>query len=406
MTWTEAEKEVLQKVIDKSIADTNMEVLAKYKTILNRTFGEEFNQIVKPTIEDIIHYMTSLGHNKSGLLDNANYYLKGNRNSYIDNCASYRIVVHFPEIEIKNSKRQSHIIKDLYVGQVILKDGKFANDQLRGVRATLSQKEIASNYSHSHISGHPSDLKSHGWYYGGFCTGSGPINQSISILRSRVSEPDFQLFCLHLKEFVKWESIEGTPYRYINDVIQGTYGGAQRAESLLRVGSHPQQIAPNVLKRVVKKAGFEDVLKVEITENRANVKMTEELEQFIGSTVETENPQAITISGNHRNYQIMCTKDKTGAYWQYGANSGNRYNITNDRKTPLFTFKNKEIPLTIEKDETETKQTIYVNPAITEEICSILSGKLTDELYSYQGEAEVSTTKDLKEAPSPVPVPL
>lgn len=65
----------------------------------------------------------------------------------------------------------------------------------------------------SHVSGIDFDFK-----FRSVCTGSGPINNTMSSLTVGFDEPIWQLFCLELERYMGTESLEGGPYRRMENI--------------------------------------------------------------------------------------------------------------------------------------------------------------------------------------------
>ena len=127
------------------------------------------------------------------------------------------ILVHFPHVRITNEYDKFVDIDHLYAKVKILADGTIDNYFALN-RAEYSYLHISNGYMHSHVNNIPI------WDFTDFqvpCTGSGPINDTISNL-SREYDPDiWELFCLELSKYVEVESIEGTPYHRLENI--GTY---------------------------------------------------------------------------------------------------------------------------------------------------------------------------------------
>lgn len=121
------------------------------------------------------------------------------------------IVIHFTDFYITNGHSKNYI-KDLYVLLSFeIKSKNESKVSLNGIRATVSPMEYIRNYGHSHLSG--------GCFYKGtFCLGSGPLNQTICTIIPDYNDDLFQLFLYQLNDYVKWESIQGGPYRRINSI--------------------------------------------------------------------------------------------------------------------------------------------------------------------------------------------
>lgn len=124
-----------------------------------------------------------------------------------------RIVYHidFPEVEITNSKRHSHLIKDLTVVLEFKQqpDGlyKFVHN-IKGIRRTQSAIEHSGGYKHSHLPG------GSGVRLESFCLGGGTEMAMMSLeLKDNFTLDMFEVFLYMIGHYVKYESIEGGPYR-------------------------------------------------------------------------------------------------------------------------------------------------------------------------------------------------
>ena len=119
------------------------------------------------------------------------------------------IMIWFPEVRIFNSRGETQTVRDLYV-RLVIKDTARLSDFQMAV-ATFTASQWMSDYAHSHLPGitgftHP-------------CLGRGPISSTITLLRSEdFDETSWEIMCSQIEDFVKWESVEGGPYRYIRDI--------------------------------------------------------------------------------------------------------------------------------------------------------------------------------------------
>lgn len=139
------------------------------------------------------------------------------------------IVIHFPELRITNSKKQSHDIKDLFVK---FKFRWINNDDgdddsvlfvgMTGTRSTFTFAEYYSGYCHSHLPGTCS-----GW--GIFCTGSSAFQIIRSNLQLSASVDDFYMLFYSLEKYLTWESLEGGPHIRMESI---RYGGSVSTEAL------------------------------------------------------------------------------------------------------------------------------------------------------------------------------
>ena len=140
------------------------------------------------------------------------------------------IYILFPEINITNRDGANHTIKDLLV---LIQLYNYYNTalkihSLKGGRLTLSYAEYQSDYFHSHLAifknsiSTTMDLP----YLSNFCTGSGEINiYQSNINGDGFSEERFIRYVMQIMSLVSYESIEGTPYRYIRSISVRPHSG-------------------------------------------------------------------------------------------------------------------------------------------------------------------------------------
>ena len=197
--------------------------LAVYE-IFKEFFGEERVDIQDiPTFEDTRNLIYD-GETVPSLIANINYHY------------SYPfILVHFPHVTVKNEHDSSTEVDDLFAKVSICYDGTL-DGRFSLNRATYSLLHIENDYMHSHIPGIPKTDFSR---FLEPCTGSGPINTTIHSLNSEFSEDLWRLFCLELSKFVEVESLNGGPYRRLDNLVPG---GHSMASSPSRVGYRLESI--------------------------------------------------------------------------------------------------------------------------------------------------------------------
>lgn len=140
----------------------------------------------------------------------------------------FQPVVYFPDIILKNSKRMKHRIVDLFLKFNVEHMPQYGDDvfnfgAMYGMRATLSDLEYAANYNHSHFQGHAKEFR-----FSHCCTGSGEINTLFALLNAKFDEDTFRLLMLQLKTYASWESLEGHPYKRIENIIPKEKGVTSR----------------------------------------------------------------------------------------------------------------------------------------------------------------------------------
>lgn len=136
------------------------------------------------------------------------------------------IIIHFPEITISNSSDEQLTIKNLYVRVPIELD--YSEEQniifstIQGTRSTMSPAEVFSVYQHSHLQG--VDVKyGYDMDFQDFCTGSADINIITAELNSGYDVDILESLLYQIDTLIRWESLEGTPYRYIRNVSSKDY---------------------------------------------------------------------------------------------------------------------------------------------------------------------------------------
>lgn len=124
------------------------------------------------------------------------------------------ILVHFPHVRVTNEYDKFVDINHLYAKIKILYDGSM-NGCFALNRAEYTYLHISNGYMHSHVSAIP---------VGDFtqfqtpCTGTGPINNTMSNLSREFDSDIWELFCLELSKYVEVESIAGTPYHRLENL--------------------------------------------------------------------------------------------------------------------------------------------------------------------------------------------
>jgi hypothetical protein len=354
--FTEEQKQAIAPVIAQVESSANMQTFIKMKEILNRIFGEENNQILKPSTENIEHLITRDGaqHWKDFTPRDTSISLKNT--SYLE----YKIVIRFPEVTIKNSKKQSIKIKDLFVLIPARPNGTL-HGLLNGVTTTLTPEQYQCGYMHSHL--RPFDTKS-GPHITQFCLGRGEITMPLAVLSNKFDELNFQFLCHHLKNYVAWESIEGTPYNYMAGVIAKVVPAraALSTQDITRYLRKCQEFLHDTI-------SIEDLIaaiKYEVTEKGIRILPTERLEKLLSTAL----PNA-----------AKCLKDNTGEYYVYGTQRA----IPRIPDRSIIYFKGNPVKVKIDGQEEENKKETYANPIITEQLCGWLSGSFTRTAITAQG---------------------
>ena len=127
------------------------------------------------------------------------------------------ILVHFPHVRVTNEHDRFVDINHLWAKVKVMYDGAL-NGGFTLNRSEYTMLHISSGYMHSHINTIPT---SNFAYFQSPCTGSGPINGTISALNIDYDEDMWNMFCLELSKYVTVESIAGRPYHYLERLGTG-----------------------------------------------------------------------------------------------------------------------------------------------------------------------------------------
>lgn len=248
------------------------------------------------------------------------------------------LVLYFPRVTITNRerKRKSHLIKDIFVRiPFFINQGeRLGIGTIEGGRTTLSYAEYCSHYYHSHLSinaiGSISS-RSQPPMYSTFCTGSGEINIYQADMNSEgITEARATAYLMQIMTVVGYESIEGTPYRYIRNIMIRDASG--------RKSNPNRNVADNLYRRTLahcKDNNIVPCLEFAIENNKYIVKDNSKFDEFLLATVTDEDAK--------RN--ILCMIDETGAYYQYGSTPTREQPPTVTNK---YIFQGREIQFTVE----------------------------------------------------------
>ena len=146
--------------------------------------------------------------------------------------------VLYPEIEITNTNKEKHTIKNLVVVFSLKWDSYFKKwkiEDMRGLRLTLSYLELNKSYSHSHLSSISLADNFKSMTSTKFCLGSSTLGMSIAEYNTESNKEQSNLvlegILYTLDTYVTWESLEGVPHNYIRNLLP--FGGTPVSDSSL-----------------------------------------------------------------------------------------------------------------------------------------------------------------------------
>lgn len=256
------------------------------------------------------------------------------------------IIIHFPEINITNTRKDKHTILDLFVRIVlnIREENRLMIRDTQGARMQMSYAEYSSNYAHSHLSVNMVKPGDGTPVWGSFCTGSGHINEAISEVNADgFQEADFIKYLLYLHTLVTWESLEGTPYRQMRDIFprfQSASGYSPNKNSSL-------DLYRDILADCDKNNRIPAVNFLMET-GRFKVKSDEEFDKFLVSIPFTDRQKQA----------YLCKKDESGRYWRYG--SSFEYSLPIGTYKPILWFKGQHLTFKVNDLKEEEKEENYI----------------------------------------------
>lgn len=361
----EINKAFLEQRLAK-IDEDSFDVITKMKEILNKVFGEANNQIQKVEYK----WEKEIGFDRR--TQDFEELLGARIRSY----PIYQVVIYTPEVVITNRNGNSHTIKDIFVRYPLKANGSLTGN-FDGMRTSYTSNEYRSHYTHSHLSGTCIN-------WSRFCTGSGPINQVIALLAAGFNPINFELLCYHTKSYLAYESIEGTPYMYLEQIGSGVQTQAYPIE-------HYSTQLDSIYETLVNKRFFtpsyirENCI-IEVRDTYIDVKPKDSFEETvylkmkdIMTTTPSRELRQISFATGMSLDSISAIKRADGSYVRSG--TSDTLNVPN---TTLITFKGNPIKLKILDDEAKQKKTIYANPDITKYLIKRISTSLTKAAFKYR----------------------
>lgn len=287
--------------------------------------------------------------------------------------SNINIIIHYPEISIRNSKEETHTIKDIFVRISISlhKKNYYNRDNIEyeihtieGVRSTVSYKEYISDYAHSHLPRKPWLTMNNGGHlnFNNFCTGEGDIDKTIKIVQEDLNEnksnstfEDFRLLLLQIQPFLEWESLEGTPYMNIKNI------GNPKIKSIDNL------VNPAVASDIAEQFRFKSYQNIpklnwEFRNGEYYIRDDEVFEDFF--------PQYVT-----KNTLFYLFKNERGEYFK-----NDRINITvvNNFKKEWMPFRGIRVPFVVlppQEDDKAIDLKIYIHPKIKKYVKSRLESE-------------------------------
>lgn len=261
------------------------------------------------------------------------------------------ILVHFPHVRVTNEHDRFVDINHLWAKVKVMYNGTL-NGGFTLNRSEYTLLHIRSDYMHSHIMTIP---KNDFTKFQNPCTGSGPINGTISALNRDYDEDMWNMFCLELSKYVTVESVAGTPYHYLERL--GTNDmkvGIDRFITYLSPNYYRTVITPDKFKEFVRYFINSKKLKFNYVNGSYSIGMSliefivlisNEFIKWYNDQFNKEELTAKFADLKRNNILSECIIDNGKIYYDGGRNNVNSYAQYIGKK--VCVFKGKEITVDI-----------------------------------------------------------
>jgi len=164
-----------------------------------------FNKIHKFNNEKFAHYLEATV---------CKLYSKDSYELNIYDSRTITLTLYFPETTITNSIELSHTMYDIYFKFTFrYTNSKWLVENINMTRTTVSIAEYLNNYLFSHARSN----KIGQW--SSLCFGNTELQKSINkIYKGGLS--DFSSILISIPSYLSWESIEGSPYMFISNLLK------------------------------------------------------------------------------------------------------------------------------------------------------------------------------------------
>lgn len=312
--------------------------------------------------EDIIHKYLSVIETFRTVL---NSFFKNEWDFKISKGSVLQVVIHFPEVTLNNTREETTKISNFFFkfSLQLKDDGEVCINDYSGLTTKYTFAQYNSNYAHSHINW----CNTYELSFNPFCMGSNDAVKAAADLdfSQDYSEINVTSFLLLLKSAIEWESLEGTPYRYIGNISSLDSSKSYTLRSLTR---------SNILDIISKIP--HNLFNFIIDDGRVKFDFTNELEEWIKKNLYDDFGD-----------DLLAIKNSAGDLVRYYTenNTYKRYlKFKNKVENQSFKFRNVDFPLVIvkpDKDETGriSIENLYLNPIVKESIIDELNKELYDK---------------------------
>lgn len=261
------------------------------------------------------------------------------------------ILVHFPHVRVTNEHGRFVDINHLWAKMRVMYNGTL-NGGFTLNRSEYTLLHFRSGYMHSHVSSIPiNDFTQ----FQNPCTGSGPINGTISVLNRDYDEDMWNMFCLELSKYVTVESVAGTPYHYLERLgTNGMEAGMDRFTTCLFPNHYRGAITHDKFKEFVRYFINSKKLKFNYVNGSYSIGMSfiefivlisNEFIKWYNDQFNKEELTAKFADLKRQNILRECIIDNGKIYYDRGRNNVNNYAQYIGKK--VCVFKGREVTVDI-----------------------------------------------------------
>jgi len=300
----------------------------------------------------------------------------------------YSVKIRFPEFEIKNSRGNKHIIREFYARFKLRNSRrKFKLDGFEGVRAAVTKAEYDSQYQQSHISSSP-------FSWGSFCLGDSEFRNFKNEYNLSESEFDpevFEYIMTLFQDFIKWESLEGTPYKYISKIKEaGTAVEFVTASNSIPYYVSLDEVYSNLITRYSSfLIPYIDIIDQGIEGVRFSIESLRFNTEFHQILIESSKCRVFS-----QDFQFILDKEFRPGAPKVDTRPDKSQVI---KHSSIFTFRDKSVPgVVIYPEKKHVKPTAdiveyYAHPALVEHIINKFNNEYSEWWSSKTTDSKVST---------------
>ena len=250
--------------------------------------------------------------------------------------AGHGIVVHYPEILMKNTAGKEHLITDLFISlpvNVISDNFRVLTGSFKGMRMSASKAELNDRYVHSHLS---SSVIEDYHTFSSFCRGYGPITWHLTkCTTASFMITDFKLLMYNVDTYVAYESTNTNPYKR----FEGISGFIKAAKI--------RKIYPDELTNLVSAIIHPEKIKVKVKKDGVSLVRPEKLNEVFGP-----NLQSVVLR------RLLVSKSADGIYYVLGSSSSSRISEENIQAN-TFPFRGEVVQFKVTKNTVEREVVLH-----------------------------------------------